>query len=56
LIDETGKVIKAESICGGHPALREASRNAATRAKFSPKELNGKPVKVNGVIVYNFVP
>lgn len=56
LIDETGKVIKAESICGGHPALREASREAAGKAKFKPAEINGKPIKVSGILVYSFVP
>lgn len=56
LIDETGKVIQAESICGGHPALREASQKAASKAKFKPTEFGGKPIKVNGIIVYSFVP
>ncbi|HSK73036.1 MAG TPA: TonB family protein [Pyrinomonadaceae bacterium] len=55
MIDEEGKVISAKSICGGHPALRESSEDAARKAKFQPTMLDGKPVKVNGIIVYNFV-
>lgn len=57
IIDEQGKVIFA---CGAfnktHSALRQASENAAYGAKFQPTLMDGKPVKVNGVIVYKFVP
>jgi TonB family protein len=35
--------------------LYEASENAARQARFSPTLLEGKPVKVKGIIVYNFV-
>ena len=35
-------------------ALREAARQAALEAKFAPTRLNGVPVKVKGIIVYNF--
>jgi len=53
-IDEEGNVIAAESVTG-HPLLRAAALNAAREAKFSPTKLNGQAVKVNGVVVYNFV-
>jgi TonB family protein len=53
-IDETGKVIAARAV-SGHPTLRGASEEVARRAKFSPTTLCGKPVKVNGAIVYNYV-
>jgi hypothetical protein len=53
-IDETGKVIAAHAV-SGHPALRGASEQAARKARFTPTTLCGKPVKVNGSIVYNFV-
>lgn len=55
LIDETGKVIKAQDMCGGPPYLSESSIKAALKARFTPTKLSGMPVKVNGVIQYNFV-
>jgi len=53
-IDETGKVIAARA-ASGHPALRGASEQAARKARFTPWTLCGKPVKVSGSIIYNFV-
>ncbi len=38
-----------------NPLLADAARQAALAAKFSPTMLSGVPVKVTGVIVYNFV-
>ena len=55
LIDETGNVISASSI-SGHPLLRQSAESAAQQAKFSPTKLSGSPVKVSGIIIYNFVP
>ncbi len=52
-IDETGKVISSKAI-NGHPLLRSAAEKAAWSAKFSPTYLSEVPVKVTGVIVYNF--
>ncbi|MEO7674262.1 MAG: energy transducer TonB [Pyrinomonadaceae bacterium] len=52
-IDETGKVISSKAI-NGHPLLRSAAEKAAWSAKFSPTFLSEVPVKVTGVIVYNF--
>lgn len=37
------------------PMLREAAENAAWKAKFAPTVLSGQPVRVKGMIVYNFV-
>lgn len=54
-IDETGKVIEARDMCGGHPALTEASIDSARRARFSPTKLSGQPVKVKGIITYRFL-
>ncbi len=54
LIDEEGNVVSAKAV-SGHPLLRAASEQAARGAKFSPTLLSGQAVKVNGVIVYNFV-
>lgn len=53
-IDEAGNVIEAAAV-SGHPLLRAASVEAARQAKFSPTRLNGEPVKVTGVVVYNFI-
>ena len=55
LVDEKGTVIKANSFCG-HPLLRVGAAQAALKSKFSPTLVDGKPVKVTGIIVYNFVP
>jgi TonB family protein len=52
-IDEAGSVIEAKAV-SGHPLLQQPSVNAALQARFSPTSLMGEPVKVTGVIVYNF--
>jgi TonB family protein len=52
-IDETGKVISAKAATG-HPILRVAAEKAAWNARFTPTTLSKVPVKVTGVIVYNF--
>jgi TonB family protein len=54
-IDEQGSVISAVAT-SGHPLLRAAAVGAAKQAKFTPTKLSDQPVKVTGVIVYNFVP
>jgi len=54
LIDETGKVISAEAIFGPEP-LREAAVEAAKRARFAPTRMSGVPVRVTGIITYDFV-
>lgn len=53
-IDESGKVITARAV-GGHPLLQQAAVQAAYGARFSPTLLSGQPVKVTGVITYNFI-
>ncbi len=52
-VDENGYVIVAHA-SSGHPLLQAAAVAAARQAKFSPTLLMGEPVKVTGVIVYNF--
>jgi TonB family protein len=54
LIDENGDVVSAHAT-SGHPLLQAAAISAARSSKFSPTKLSGQPVKVSGVIVYNFV-
>lgn len=53
-IDENGNVISAAAV-SGHPLLRGVAVQAARGARFSPTKLSGQPVKVTGVITYNFV-
>src|SRR5580765_8972609 len=68
IIDETGnieaaKAVKPEGedselsaeVTDARAALREAAEHAALESRFSPTLLSGQPVKVRGVIVYNFV-
>jgi protein TonB len=54
-ISETGSVISASAV-SCHPLLKAAAESAARGAHFSPTLLSGQPVKVTGVITYNFVP
>lgn len=54
LIDEQGAVVSASAV-SGHPLLRAAATEAAKGATFSPTLLQGEPVKVSGIITYNFI-
>jgi TonB family protein len=54
-IDEKGDVISANAV-SGHPLLRAAAVQAARESKFTPTLLSGKPVRVTGVVIYNFIP
>ncbi|HEV7860109.1 MAG TPA: TonB family protein [Pyrinomonadaceae bacterium] len=54
LIDENGSVVAAHAV-SGHPLLQAVAVQAARSARFSPTKLSGQPVKVSGVITYNFV-
>lgn len=53
LIDEQGRVLDAKA-ANGHPLLRQAAVQVAYKWKFTPTVLNGEPVKVTGVVTYNF--
>jgi protein TonB len=53
VIDTNGKVISAKAVKG--PAfLTAAAELAAKQARFTPTLLSGQPVKVSGIITYNF--
>lgn len=57
LIDQKGGVLHACSEKDDkpvHASLMEASEAAALQSKFSPTTVDGKPVRVTGVIVYRF--
>ena len=53
-IDETGRVIFACAV-SGHPVFHRSAEQAALASQFSQTLINGRPVKVDGIIVYNFV-
>jgi tetratricopeptide (TPR) repeat protein len=53
LLDEKGKVIQADFVCGPS-VFASAALAAAYQSRFSSTKLSGMPVQVNGVILYNF--
>jgi protein TonB len=53
LVSEEGKVLSAQAV-SGNAMLISAAKEAAMRARFTPTILNGQPVKIQGVITYNF--
>jgi hypothetical protein len=55
LIDEDGNVEDATAV-GGKSELFEKAVKAARNALFRPTLISGEPVKVSGIITYNFVP
>jgi len=52
-VDEGGNVIFARAVLG-HPLLQAAAVAPARQDKFAPTRLSGQPVKVQGVLIYNF--
>ncbi len=54
-VGTNGSVESAKAV-SGHPLLQSAAAAAAREAKFPPKLLSGKRVKVSGVITYDFIP
>lgn len=54
LINENGDIESAKAV-SGHPLLRAAATEAALKARFSPTVLEGVPVRVTGILTYNFV-
>jgi protein TonB len=52
-IDEQGNVIEARPM-SGPKQLQAVSVLAAQQAKFSPTLLSGEPVKVTGILIFNF--
>lgn len=55
LIDENGSVIKARSVCGGHSDFNNVGVDAARLSTFSLTFVNQKPIRVTGILVYNFI-
>lgn len=54
-VDIKGEVTAASAV-SGHPLLRMAAVHAARATRFKPTIVNGSPVKVTGVLVFNFKP
>src|SRR5215813_7738448 len=52
-INESGEVIDAQ-IISGHPIFNDAALQAAKQWRFKPTILNGQPIKVKGVLTFNF--
>jgi hypothetical protein len=53
LIGESGKVVAAGAV-RGRLLLHAPSRMAACEARFPPTTVDGKPIKVTGIITYEF--
>jgi protein TonB len=53
VIDLSGKVISAKAL-RGPGLLQQAAEMAAKSARFTPTLLSGQPMKVVGIITYNF--
>jgi cytochrome c biogenesis protein CcmG, thiol:disulfide interchange protein DsbE len=52
-VSESGKVIEAKAI-DGHEMLRDPAERAAKQWEFKPSEVSGAPVKMQGILVFNF--
>jgi TonB family protein len=53
VIDGSGKVISARAT-SGNSLLQQSAVQAAQQARFTPTLLSGQPVKISGIINYNF--
>lgn len=54
-IDEGGMVVDANPLACSPRLLVKPAAEAASRARFAPTLINGKPVRVSSVIIYRFV-
>ena len=54
-IDETGTVTAARDMCQGLPYLTQSCIRAALKSRFLPTRMLEAPIKVKGVLRYNFV-
>ncbi len=53
-VDENGKVIDVRTLCG-HPLLVKGAEPSMQAARYKPTMVSGRPVKVYGIAIYNFV-
>jgi tetratricopeptide (TPR) repeat protein len=54
-VDEQGKVIRAQSMCGGSAMLIKVSEEAAKKAQFKPVLVAGVPTRIIGYLCFKFV-
>lgn len=54
VLDSSGRVVRAEAVCG-HPLLRATSEAAARLMMYTPTKLNGRAIPMGGIVTYNFV-
>ena len=52
-ISETGQVLSARAVCGNFDLIK-LIKSAVFRARFTPTLKDGRPIKVTGIIIYNF--
>ncbi len=55
LVNKQGNVNQAKAV-SGNKLFYASAETAARQAKFEPTILNGNPVQVEGVLVFNFAP
>jgi TonB family protein len=53
LVNESGTVTQAQAL-SGHTLLRQPAMEAACRARFSPIITSGSPLRVSGILTYDF--
>ncbi|HEX8288081.1 MAG TPA: energy transducer TonB [Pyrinomonadaceae bacterium] len=53
IFDESGKVVYAQAIFG-HLSLKNSAVESAMKSTFEPVAVNGKLIKISGIIVYDF--
>jgi outer membrane biosynthesis protein TonB len=53
-VDEDGRVSKAKAT-SGFGMLPEAAEKDALETRFPPARLSGQPVRVAGIIMYDYV-
>jgi len=54
LTDEQANVIRAKAV-SGDPELRKIAEKAAKESRSTTRHLEGVPVQVNAVLIYNFI-
>jgi len=55
VLNEEGRVIRAQSMCGRSALLINVSEAAAKQSEFKPVLIAGKPIRVIGYLLYRFV-
>jgi hypothetical protein len=48
-------LLAGSGVMSGPPELNDAAIGAARASRFTATKINGQPVQVTGVIIYNFI-